>query len=274
MANELEKKEDFEYFLRRSMIYRNHFDKTSGFMRGKLENGKWKEPFDPFYSEHRFDEYTEGNAWQYSWFVPHDVPGLIDLMDGKEKFILKLDSLFNHKEEVHGEYASSDISGLIGQYAHGNEPSHHIAYLYSYAGAPWKTQAMVRKILDELYSVRPDGLSGNEDCGQMSAWYVMSSIGFYPVNPAQGIYVLGSPIFDKVSISTASGKEFKIIVKNNNSKNIYIQAAFLNGKELERSYLSHEEILKGGELRIEMGEEPNKKLWNMQEAIPPSMFEF
>lgn len=273
MANELERSEDFEYFSNRALTYKNHFDKATGFMRGKLENGKWKEPFDPLYSKHRFGEYTEGNAWQYSWFVPHDVSGLINLMDGNEKFIAKLDSLFSHKEEVRGEHASSDISGLIGQYAHGNEPSHHIAYLYSYAGVPWKTQAMVRKILNDLYSGKPDGLSGNEDCGQMSAWYIMSSIGFYPVNPAQGIYVLGSPKFDKVLISTASGKEFKISVLNNNNKNIYIQVAFLNGKELERSYITHQEILNGGELNITMGKEPNMKLWSMKEAIPPSMFD-
>ncbi|MEA1897960.1 MAG: GH92 family glycosyl hydrolase, partial [Bacteroidota bacterium] len=273
MANKLGKKEEFEIFSLRAKNYRYHFDRETGFMRGKLKNGEWKEPFDPLYSEHRFDEYTEGNAWQYSWFVPHDVSGLISLMDGNEKFIAKLDSLFDHKEEVHGELASSDISGLIGQYAHGNEPSHHIAYLYSYAGAPWKTQAIVRKILDELYSAGTDGLSGNEDCGQMSAWYIMSSIGFYPVNPAQGIYVLGSPKFDEVIINTASGEEFKISVLNNNSKNIYIQAAFLNGEELKRSYITHKELLNGGELKIEMGKEPNKKLWSMQESVPPSSFD-
>ena len=272
MANGLEKKEEFEVFSLRAKNFRNHFDRNTGFMRGKLENGKWKEPFDPLYSAHRSDEYTEGNAWQYSWFVPHDISGLITLMGGNEKFIAKLDSLFEHTEKVHGELASSDISGLIGQYAHGNEPSHHIAYLYSYAGAPWKTQAIVRKILDELYSVRPDGLSGNEDCGQMSAWYIMSSIGFYPVNPAQGIYVLGSPKFDKVSISTASGKEFIVSAINNNNENIYIQAAFLNGEELKRSYITHEEVLNGGKLKIEMGKEPNKELWNMPEAVPPSWF--
>jgi len=272
MANKLEKKDDYEYFYRRSKNYKNHFEEASGFMRGKLENGKWKEPFDPLYSEHRVDEYTEGNAWQYSWFVPHDISGLIDLMGGKEKFISRLDSLFNIEEEVHGEFASSDISGLIGQYAHGNEPSHHIAYLYSYAGFPWKTQAIVRRILDEMYSNGTDGLSGNEDCGQMSAWYILSSIGIYPVNPAQGIYVLGSPKFDRVSISTASGNDFEIIALNNNNENVYIQSAFLNGEELRRSYLTHKEILNGGELRIEMGKEPNKDLWSIQEAIPGSGF--
>lgn len=267
MAEKLNKEDDYYEFINRSNNYKNYFDPETGFMRGKLENGKWKVPFDPLYSRHRFDEYTEGNAWQYTWFVPHDVHGLIDIMGGKGKFIIKLDSLFSLKKEVTGEHASVDISGLIGQYAHGNEPSHHIAYLYSYAGVPWKTQAMVRRILSEMYHSNPDGLSGNEDCGQMSAWYIMSAMGFYPVNPAGGIYVIGSPLFDEVTLNT--GNQFRIVARNNSIQNIYIRSVNLNGNPLDRSYIYHHEIINGGILEIEMGSEPNKELWTYPEAAPP-----
>ena len=271
MAREMGKEKEYKEYSERATNYKSHFDSGTKFMRGKLENGEWKEPFDPLYSRHRFDEYTEGNAWQYTWFVPHDVQGLINLMGGKEAFITKLDSLFAIEENVKGEHSSVDISGLIGQYAHGNEPSHHISYMYNYAGVPWKSQEMVRRILKEMYQNNPDGLSGNEDCGQMSAWYIMSSLGFYPVNPSEGIYVIGSPLFDEVSFNSGSGKLFKVAVHNNSDLNVYIQSARLNNKDLNRSYIYHKEILEGGTLEISMGSQPNKSLWNQPEAFPPSM---
>ena len=271
MAKKMGKENEYMEYTERAGFYKNHFDSGTKFMRGKLENGEWKEPFDPLYSRHRDDEYTEGNAWQYTWFVPHDIQGLINLMGGKEAFITKLDSLFTIEEDVKGEYSSVDISGLIGQYAHGNEPSHHISYMYNYAGVPWKSQEMVRRILKEMYQNNPDGLSGNEDCGQMSAWYIMSSLGFYPVNPSEGIYVIGSPLFDEVSFNTGSGKLFKVTVYNNSDQNVYIQSARLNNKDLNRSYIYHKEILDGGTLELSMGSRPNKSLWNQLEAFPPSM---
>ncbi len=271
MAKKMGKTKIADEFTQRAFNYKNHFDPSTRFMRGKYENGAWKVPFDPLYSEHRFDDYTEGNAWQYTWFVPHDVKGLIELMGGREGFIEKLDSLFEIKEAVRGKNSSADISGLIGQYAHGNEPSHHIAYLYNYAGVPWKTQAMVRRILKEMYHNNPNGLSGNEDCGQMSAWYILSSMGFYPVNPAGGVYVIGSPLFDRVSFNPGSGRTFEIIVHNNSDKNVYIQSVKLNKETLKRSFIYHEEILEGGMLEITMGDQPNKELWRSPDASPPSL---
>jgi predicted alpha-1,2-mannosidase len=269
VAEKLGHQEDHEVFTSRAGFYRNHFDAERQFMRGKLASGEWRTPFDPLYSRHRLDDYTEGNAWQYTWFVPHDVEGLIRLFGGREAFVLKLDSLFTLKEQVRGEQSSPDISGLIGQYAHGNEPSHHIAYLYNYAGQPWKTQAMIRKILDEMYRNDFDGLSGNEDCGQMSAWYILSAMGIYPVNPAEGIYSFGSPVFDEVTIH--AGAPFRIVALNNGPENMYIQKATLNGQELDRCYIYHDEILKGGVLQFEMGAEPNTALWTNPDAAPPSM---
>lgn len=271
MARRMGKTKIADEFTQRAFNYKNLFDPSTRFMRGKYENGEWKVPFDPLYSEHRFDDYTEGNAWQYTWFVPQDVKGLIELMGGREAFVEKLDSLFENKESVRGKNSSADISGLIGQYAHGNEPSHQIAYLYNYAGAPWKTQAMVRRILREMYHNNPDGLSGNEDCGQMSAWYILSSMGFYPVNPAEGVYVIGSPLFDRVSFNPGNGRSFEIIVNNNSKKNVYIQSVKLNDETLNRSFIYHEEILKGGVLEISMGDQPNKELWTSPEASPPSL---
>ncbi len=269
VAKALGKEEDYSYYMKRAAYYQNHFDRETQFMRGKLATGEWRIPFDPLFSHHRLDDYTEGNAWQYTWFVPHDVEGLIRLFGGREAFVLKLDSLFSLEEEVKGDHSSPDISGLIGQYAHGNEPGHHVAYLYNYAGQPWKTQAMVRRILTEMYKAEPDGLSGNEDCGQMSAWYILSAMGFYPVNPADGLYVLGSPLFDEVVLNT--GKTFRIVVRDNSDLNMYIQKATLNGKPLNRSFISHQDIIEGGLLEIEMGPEPNTSLWVEPGAAPPSM---
>ena len=273
MAKALGKEEDYELFMKRANSFRPLFDTSTGFMRAKLSDGTWKTPFDPQYSDHNFDvaEYTEGNAWQHSWFVPHDVQGLIDLHGGKEAFVTKLDSLFIIDSEIKGDNASADISGLIGQYAHGNEPSHHIAYLYNYAGQPWKTQKMVRQILETQYDTSPAGLCGNEDCGQMSAWYVFSALGFYPVNPAEGIYVIGTPMFKKASLKLENNQTFTIIANGVSKENFYIQSATLNGKPLDRCYLTHEEILKGGQLVFEMGNQPNQQLWINEGAFPPSM---
>ncbi|MEA3444447.1 MAG: GH92 family glycosyl hydrolase, partial [Bacteroidota bacterium] len=246
IAEKLGKKEDAGYFQERAMNYKNVFDPQTKFMRGKDSLGNWRQDFDPLFSNHFNADFTEGNAWQFLWFVPHDVRGLIDLIGGNEAFVAKLDSLFSIKADVKGEHKSPDISGLIGQYAHGNEPSHHVAYLYNYAGQPWKTQEITNRIINELYNSKPDGLCGNEDCGQMSAWYVFSALGMYPVNPANGIYVIGSPIFPKAEIKINESKSFIIEAKNVSKKNIYIQSANLNGKPLERSYIKHEEITAGG----------------------------
>ena len=261
MAKAMGKEDDYEAFMARARNYRPLYDASTGFMRAKLSNGEWKTPFDPQFSDHNFDvaEYTEGNAWQHSWFVPQDVNGLIELHGGKAPFITKLDSLFTISSEIKGENASADISGLIGQYAHGNEPSHHIAYLYAYAGAHWKTQERARNIMETQYSTQAEGLCGNEDCGQMSAWYVFSAMGFYPVNPASGIYVIGSPMFEKVKIPLGGEKAFELSVKNYGQP--YIQSATLNGQPLERPYITHAELMEGAKLEMVMGAEPNKALW-------------
>lgn len=273
MAKALNKQEDYAYFMKRATAYQPLFDASTGFMRAKLADGRWKSPFDPQYSSHDFDvaEYTEGNAWQHSWFVPHDVAGMIQLHGGSERFVQKLDSLFSVSSEIKGDFISADISGLIGQYAHGNEPSHHISYLYNYAGMPWKTQEKVTEICHSQYNTSPSGLCGNEDCGQMSAWYVFSAMGFYPVNPASGIYVIGSPLLEEVNIAIREDLSFKIQANQLSSENIYIQSASLNGQPLERSYILHDEIMNGGVLTFEMGPAPNKKLWSNSESVPPSM---
>lgn len=203
-------------------------------------------------------DYTEGNAWQHSWFVLHEPQELIRLHGGEENFTQKLEQLFTEDSEIKGENASADISGLIGQYAHGNEPSHHIAYLFNKAGKPWRTQYWVREILNTQYSTQPNGLSGNEDAGQMSAWYVFSSMGLYPFNPAAAEYEIGSPLFDRSVINLENGKDFTIRANNVSEENIYIQSARLNGEEFDRTTISHAEILEGGVLIFEMGSEPNK----------------
>lgn len=250
MAKALNKEQDYLRFLEYSRYYAHVFDPSTGFMRGKSSTGVWKEPFSPLYSKHRDDEYTEGNAWQYSWFVPHDIEGLIRLHGGKEAFGRKLDSLFTIDSQLEGEQVSPDISGMIGQYAQGNEPSHHVAYLFNYIGQPHKTQFYVNKILTELYTAAPDGLCGNEDCGQMSAWYVFSAMGFYPVNPVEGKYQLGTPLFEKVTIKTGPEKRFVITANQESGKHIYVKKVLLNGKPLDRTWITHEEIMNGGTLEF------------------------
>ncbi len=260
VAKALGKEEDYNYFLKRSQAYTHLFDPETGFMRGKSKNGTaWHEPFDPKFSAHRVHaDYTEGNAWQHSWFVPHDVKGLIHLFGEEDTFITKLEQLFTEDSEITGDNVSADISGLIGQYAHGNEPSHHIAYMFNKANAPWKTQYWVSQILKTQYNTTPNGLSGNEDCGQMSAWYIFSSLGIYPMNPASGEYQIGSPVFERATLKLSDDTNFIIEAENVSDKNIYIQSATLNGKEFNRSYITHQEIIQGGTLHFVMGESPNK----------------
>ncbi len=264
--------EDFEAmtFRDRAEFYRNIFDPATGFMRGRLSDGTWKEPFSPVAASHRQDEYTEGNAWQYSWFVPHDVQGLINLLGGREAFIAKLDELFEQSSELEGA-APPDISGMIGQYAHGNEPSHHIAYLYCYAGAPWKTQERVRQITGALYNSSPEGLPGNEDCGQMSAWYIFSAIGFYPVNPAEGIYVIGTPHHERAVLQVDNGRQFVVEAPNTSSQNKYIRSAALNGRPLDRCYIAHAEVVAGGTLTFQMTDVPNRGWAAGPLSAPPSL---
>jgi predicted alpha-1,2-mannosidase len=258
MAKRMGMDDDYRYFNKRAGYYKNYFDSSVQFVRGRISSTQWREPFSPFVSRHMKDDFTEGNAWQYTWLVPQDVHGLIQLLGGEKKFINKLDSLFTVKGDM-GKEASNDISGLIGQYAQGNEPSHHIAYLYTYAGEPWKTADKVRLILDSLYKDKPDGLCGNEDVGQMSAWYVFGALGFYPVHPAGGVYVFGSPVIDEATIDVGNNKSFKILVKNNSPENKYIQRIMLNNKNYTKAYLLHTDMMKGGELIIEMGKKPSAK---------------
>lgn len=255
VAKEMGKPEDYEYFLTRSKAYQHYFDKETGFVRGLSSEGKFRPNFNPFESVHRENDYVEGNAWQYTWLVPHDIEGLVEMFGSKEKFVEKLDSLFIVEGSL-GEHASPDISGLIGQYAHGNEPSHHVIYMYPYVGQPWKTADRVREVLDVLYSDQPAGLSGNEDVGQMSAWYALSSLGFYQVEPAGGKYIFGSPIVDRAEIRVKDGKTFTVIATNNSKRNKYIQHIKLNGKPYDRYYIDYKEIEAGGTLEFIMGDKP------------------
>jgi len=265
VASALGLEDDYLYYIQRAQSYRNLYDPSTGFMRARF-NGGWYEPFDAF--EVNFN-YTEANAWQYTFYVPQDVSGLMELMGGSAQFARRLDSLFAASTELSGR-GQPDITGLIGQYAHGNEPSQHMAYLYSYAGRPWKTQAAVRRIMDGLYGAGPAGLCGNEDCGQMSAWYVLSALGFYPVTPGSDIYVIGTPLFPRAAIGLGGGKSFVIEAADVSSDNIYVQAAVLNGKPYTRSYVRHRDIMRGGTLRFEMGPEPNEGWGTGEGGLPKS----
>ena len=268
MAKKMGKAEDFAYFSKRAQYYKTYFDKSINFIRPKNDDGSWKAPYDPAIAIHGLrGDFCEGNGWQYTFFVPQDPHGLIGLFGGDEVFAKKLDELFTTTTSM-GPEASSDITGLIGQYAHGNEPSHHIAYLYVFAGQQWKTAEKVRFIMDQFYTDQPDGIIGNEDCGQMSAWYVMSSFGFYPVNPAGGIYAFGSPNFNKVTIHLPEGKKFVIDAINNSPENIYIQRVELNGKNYPKSYIAHKDIVNGGSLKYFMGNKPNKAFGALRQNRP------
>ncbi len=258
LAKELGEKDDYKKYNQRSLFYKNLFDNTSGFMRGRMSDGSWITPFEP---KAVTQQYTEANAWQYSFFVPHDLKGLIDLYGGNENFVNKLDGLFAESDKLEGRF-QPDISGLIGQYAHGNEPSHNFAYLYNYAGASWKTQERVHDIMKKLYTSKPDGLCGNDDCGQMSAWYVFSAMGFYPVTPGQNTYAIGSPIFDKVTINLENGKKFIINTLYASEQNKYIQFAASNRRVYNHAFFTHEQIMNGGESLFIMGDTPNKTWGN------------
>jgi len=267
MAKALNKTEDYKYFSKRAQLYKEYFDKDLQFMRGRTEDGKWRTPFSPVAAKHRGDDYTEGNAWQYTWLVPQDVEGLIKLFGGDRPFLNKLDSLFIVPSGLDAA-SSPDISGLIGNYAQGNEPGHHIPYLYAYAGQPWKTAALIRKIDNEFYTAKPDGLCGNEDVGQMSAWYIFSSLGFYPVNPANGAYVFGSPLVKDATIELGNNKKFNIKVVNNSAENKYIQKIVLNGKPYTKSSLLHKTIMAGGKIEIFMGNKPSQT-WGVKAEDRP-----
>jgi len=266
-AKALNKTKDYQYFSKRAQLYKEYFDKDVQFMRGKLADGTWRTPFSPVASKHREDDYTEGNAWQYTWLVPQDVEGLIKLFGGDKAFVNKLDSLFSVKAEL-SENSSPDISGLIGNYAQGNEPGHHITYLYTYAGQPWKTADLIRKIDHDFYSSKPDGLCGNEDVGQMSAWYVFTAMGFYPVNPANGAYVFGTPLLNDATITLAGNKKFSIKVIGNSAENKYIQKIVLNGKPYTKSYILHKAIIAGGNIQIYMGNKPSET-WGVKPEDRP-----
>lgn len=271
MAKKLGNKEDYAYYSKRSLYYKNYFDSTIRFVRPRMTDGSWKTPYDPFQSIHENGDFTEGNGWQYTWLAPQDPKGLIRQLGGDSAFMIKLDSLFHVSGDM-GAQASADISGLIGMYAHGDEPSHHIAYLYSFAGYPWKTAEKVRQIMKEFYTNQPDGLAGNEDCGAMSAWYIFSSLGFYPVQPAGGNYVLGSPLFKKATIQLPGGKPFIVETVNNSATNIYIRSVELNGKPYRKSYITHNDILQGGRLKITMDDHPDYNFGKQALSRPPSIY--
>ncbi len=272
VARKLGHEKDAAMLVSRSTNYRTYFDPSLGFVRPKLENGSWAEPFSPIAVGHskRWRDFTESNSWQTTFAVQHDVAGLIKLFGGAKPFIHKLNELFTTSSELPAD-APADISGLIGQYAHGNEPSHHIAYLYVYAGEPARTQSRIRSLLETMYSTSPDGLQGNEDVGQMSAWYVMSALGFYPVDPVSGNYILGTPLFDCATVDLGSGRKLQIKVHRKNPAHFYIQQFVLNGKPQSRTWFHHSEIAKGGTLSMTIGEQPSETLGRSKDSLPPSL---
>lgn len=251
MARLMGKKEDAAYFARRADFYKNLFDKETQFMRPRNSDGSWKTPFNPSsvaHAESNGGDYTEGNAWQYTWHVQHDIPGLIQLFGGKKAFLNKLDSLFTLKLVT----TQSDVTGLIGQYAHGNEPSHHVTYLYTLAGRPERTQELVRQIFDTQYLPKPDGLCGNDDCGQMSAWYMLSAMGFYPVNPVSGEFVFGAPQLPSITLHLPGGKKFTVVAEGLSKEHLYVDKIYLNGKRYNKHYIHYADIMKGGKLVFKM----------------------
>ena len=258
--------DDHKRFFNLSQLYRKHFDRKTQFMRALSSDGKFRPEFDPFKSVHGKADYTEGNAWQYTWLVPHDVHGLVSLFGSEKSFVSKLDRLFTVEGDM-GADASPDISGLIGQYAHGNEPSHHVIYLYNFVGQPYKAASMLRRTMAEMYFDDYDGLAGNEDVGQMSAWYVLSSMGLYQVDPIGGRFVIGSPLCNEASISVGGGKTFTVKALDNSHENIYVQSATLNGQPLTRSYIDFATLTAGGVLELQMGSSPSQ--WGTRKADRP-----
>lgn len=270
MAKRMGKQTGYETFSKRADYFKNYFDKNTGFIRAKMNDGSWRTPYDPIKASHTVSDFTEGNGWQYTFFAPQNPEELIGLFGGDKAFTQKLDEFFVTQGDL-GKDASPDISGLIGQYAHGNEPSHHIAYLYAYAGEQWKTAEKVRFIMKNFYTDQIDGIIGNEDCGQMSAWYILSSLGFYQVNPMNGLFVFGSPLFDKATIKLPENKIFTVISENNSAENIYILKVELNGKPYSKSYILYKDIMNGGTLKFYMGPKPNYEFGTNKENRPFSM---
>ena len=267
MAKALGKADDFAAFSARARSYRNLFDPKEGLMRGKDSQGRWHSPFHAhFYDETAgVNDFTEGTSWQYSWYVPHDVPGLIELMGGREQFAAKLDSLFTFREADQSK-GVSDIQGRIGEYWHGNEPSHHVIYLYSYAGQPWKAAERLHEVVATQYGNKPNSLSGNDDCGQMSAWYIFTCLGFYPVCPGSNYYAIGAPQLKKAVVNLSNGKKFTMTANNLTKDNIYIQSVQVNGKNLDNPFLSYNELKDGGTLVFKMGPKPSQ--WGTNPRIP------
>jgi predicted alpha-1,2-mannosidase len=255
MALKMGKTEDYNYFSKRGKAFENLFDIRIGYMRGKDSKGQFRSDFDPYNAVNANSDFIEGNSWQYTWFVPQDINALINGMGGKADFISKLDTLFSVSSKL-DKNTPMDVSGLIGQYAQGNEPSHHVAYLFNFGDAPWKTQERVHQIVSTLYTNKPDGLCGNEDMGQMSAWYVFSACGFYPVNPADGRYVFGTPQFAELTINLPNKKTFTIKAKNLSGENIYIEKVILNGQDYLKGYITHQQLLEGGTLEFRMSNKP------------------
>jgi predicted alpha-1,2-mannosidase len=277
-AKALGKEEDEAYFTKRSHSYRHYFDPSTGFMRGRDSRGGWRTPFNPFASTHRADDYCEGNAWHYNWSVFHDVQGLINLYGSDEAFTAKIDSVFTVPNVIRpGTYGGMihemkemELAGM-GQYAHGNQPIQHMIYLYSYAGQPWKTQYWSRQITGRLYNSSERGYPGDEDQGGMSSWYILSSLGIYSVCPGTDQYVLGSPVFRKATITMEDGRKFVIEADGNSQQNVYIQSATLNGKPLDKNYITYKDIADGGVMRLVMGPEPNKERGTGKDAAPFSL---
>lgn len=271
MANRLGKTEDYQTYIHRAANYKNIFDPQTGFLRARLSDGRFTDGFDPMNTHGQ--GYIEGNAWNYSLYVPHDIAGFMQLIGGPEKLADWLDGLFAMEVSDESIAGNEDITkaGMIGNYVHGNEPSHHVPYMYNYAGMPWKTQERIHQIMTTMYRARPDGLCGNDDCGQMSAWYIFSAMGFYPVCPGDGVYVIGTPCVERAEITLENGRRFVIRAGNLSEENIYIQSATLNGRPLERSWISHSEVVNGGRLVFVMGSAPNKHWATGSECVPPSM---
>ncbi len=270
-ARAMDKKKEAAEFFKRAGNYRNLFDKKETFIRAKKSDGSWLTPFDPLKTTGM--GYIEGNAWNFSLHIPQDVAGYIKLVGGRKKFTKILDAIFtmHTPEEAYAESEDIEVTSIMGGYIHGNEPSHHIPYLYSYAGAPWKIQKIVRKVMDTMYSTKADGISGNDDTGQISAWYTFSAMGFYPVCPGTDQYVIGSPCVEKAVVHLENGKTFTVIAKNVSKKNIYIQSVTLKGKPLKNSYITHSDITSGGTLEFTMGGKPNKKWAANPKNAPYSM---
>ncbi|WP_083490731.1 GH92 family glycosyl hydrolase [Stenotrophomonas humi] len=270
MARSMGKSDVAAEFNKRAGNWKHAFDPATGFMRARKRDGSFREPFDPSASGYGSD-YTEGNAWQYSWYVPQDVAGLAAAHGGNEKLMARLDAVFEAKVDPSIFAHMEDITGLIGWYAHGNEPSHHVAYLYAHAGQPWRTQARLKQIMDTQYAARPDGLAGNDDLGQMSAWYVFTALGFYPVTPGSNQYIIGRPFLPRATLNLPNGKHFSIVANGLDDAHAYVGSVTLNGRPLDRAYLTHEEILAGGELHFSMQAEPNREWATDATKLPYSM---